>query len=65
MPESYIKSFPYLSKDYENPNPLPSFNQYKTPYTPQSVLNRYENQYSIGEVSNFNSQAPNAYAGPG
>lgn len=40
MPNS-IPNFHYLSKDYETPRPLPSFEQYKTPYTPQNMLKKW------------------------
>ena len=57
----YTPSFPYLSKDYEAPNPLPSFEHYKTPYTPEYLLNKNLNQQQVVENNyqlNYQTEVP-------
>ena len=46
-----IKSFPFLSKDYEMPNPVPQFSQHT--YAPGIIPKRFVSRYNVEEDTNF------------
>ena len=48
-----IKSFPFLSKDYEMPNPVPQFSQHTSAYAPGIIPKRFVSRYHVEEDTNF------------
>lgn len=48
-----IKSFPFLSKDYEMPNPVPQFSQHTANPAPGIIPKRFVSRYNVDEDTNF------------